>query len=223
MSDIFREVDEEVRREKAAQFWGKYQNLIIGLAVVIVAAAAGWRYYQYSTRTAAEAAGLEFQEAIALAGANKTKEAREAFEKIAKGGPAGYAMLAKFRAANQLAETDKAEALKAYDAIAAGISNNPVLKDAAQLRAAFLAVDTESFDAMKKRLEPLAKSGNAFRYTALELLAIAAFKARQYEAASGWLEQILASPNVPDSVRQRASAMQGMVAGSREAGSDGKK
>ena len=39
MSDIFHEVDEEVRRDKAAEFLKKYQNLIIGAAVVYLASA----------------------------------------------------------------------------------------------------------------------------------------------------------------------------------------
>jgi hypothetical protein len=46
MSDIFREVDEDVRRDKAAEFWKKYQNYIIAGAALIVLAAAGWRFYE---------------------------------------------------------------------------------------------------------------------------------------------------------------------------------
>ena len=45
MADIFREVDEEVRRDKALEFWSKYQNYLIGLAIVIVLATAGWRLW----------------------------------------------------------------------------------------------------------------------------------------------------------------------------------
>ena len=41
MSDIFQEVDEEVRRDKAAEFWKKYQNQILAAAVLIVLASAG--------------------------------------------------------------------------------------------------------------------------------------------------------------------------------------
>ncbi len=217
MSDIFREVDEEVRREKAAVFWSKYQNAIIALAVLIVAAAGGWRYYQYHTRTASEAAGLEFQDAIALAGAGKSKEAQEAFEKIAKNGPSGYALLAKMRAASEIATRDKPDAIKAFDAIAATATADPVLKQAAQIRAAMLAVDTASLDEMKKRLEPLSKTDSSFRFSALELLAISAMKAKDYDAASGWLDVLVAAPAAPESVRRRANAMQGLIAGSREA------
>ena len=32
MSDIFREVDEDVRRDRAAEFWKKYQNYVIAFA-----------------------------------------------------------------------------------------------------------------------------------------------------------------------------------------------
>ena len=45
MTDIFQEVDEEVRRDKAAEFWKKHQNLIIAGAALIVLAAAGFRYW----------------------------------------------------------------------------------------------------------------------------------------------------------------------------------
>jgi len=36
MSDIFQEVDEEVRRDKALEFWKKHQNLIIAGAALIM-------------------------------------------------------------------------------------------------------------------------------------------------------------------------------------------
>ena len=65
MTDIFQEVDEEVRRDKAAEFWKKYQNLILAAAALIVLASAGYRYWQYEREKAAQAAGDQFQQAIA--------------------------------------------------------------------------------------------------------------------------------------------------------------
>jgi hypothetical protein len=215
MADIFREVDEEVRREKAARFWSKYQNLIIGLAIVIVVAAGGWRFWQYQQRTSAETAGLEFQEAIRLSGENKAKEAEAAFEKIAKEGPAGYAALAKLRAAGELQKRDRKDAMKAFDTIAADLKVDPALQDAARIRAAALAVDIESYDQLKTRLEPMSKTGAKFRFTALELLAVAAIKAEDYTAATVWLDLMASSPAAPESARRRANALQGLVAGSK--------
>src|ERR1700674_1890754 len=90
MSDIFQEVDEEVRRDKAAEFWKKYQNLILAAAVLIVLAAAGFRYWQYEKEKAAEAAGDQFQAAIAAYEAGKLDEANGALAKIASDAPGGY-------------------------------------------------------------------------------------------------------------------------------------
>ena len=73
MADIFQEVDEEVRRDKAAEFWKKHQNLILGLAVLIVLASAGFRYWQYEKEKAEQAAGDQFQAAIAALQAGKAE------------------------------------------------------------------------------------------------------------------------------------------------------
>ncbi|MGE3247902.1 MAG: hypothetical protein AB7J19_16360, partial [Beijerinckiaceae bacterium] len=159
-----------------------------------------------------------FQDAIQLSlGDNeKKKEAAAAFERIAKQGPSGYAVLAKFRAANLLEASDKADAMRAYDAIAADATTPATLQDAARLRAAYIAIDTATLDDMKKRLEPMIARGRAFRISALELLALAAIKAQQYDAATTWLDLLIASPEAPESARGRANALQGLVAGARE-------
>ena len=45
MSDIFTEVDEEVRREQLKKLWERYGNYAIALAFLVVAAVAAWRAY----------------------------------------------------------------------------------------------------------------------------------------------------------------------------------
>jgi hypothetical protein len=44
MSDIFQEVEEDVRRERYEKLWKKYGNYIIALAVLIVAGVAAWQW-----------------------------------------------------------------------------------------------------------------------------------------------------------------------------------
>ena len=82
MDDIFREVDEEVRRDKALQFWTKYQNYIVALMVLIVAAAGAWRWNADRERAATEAAGSQFEAALSLSRENKPAEAEAAFQDI---------------------------------------------------------------------------------------------------------------------------------------------
>ena len=86
MTDIFQEVDEEVRRDKAAEFWKKHQNLIIAAAALIVLAAAGFRYWQYEKEEAEQAAGDQFQAAIAAFEAGKLDEANGGLAKLARRG-----------------------------------------------------------------------------------------------------------------------------------------
>ena len=106
MTDIFQEVDDEVRRDKAAEFWKKYQNVIIAGAILIVLASAGLRYWQYEKQKAAQAAGDQFQAAIAAFDAGKPNEAFGGLAKIAAEAPGGYRVLAEMTEAGAKASTD---------------------------------------------------------------------------------------------------------------------
>ena len=103
MSDIFREVDEDVRRDKAAEFWTKYQNYVIGAAALLVLATAAYRFYDYRREQSAEAAGAAFQQALADSRDGKTAEAAAAVAKLTSDAPKGYQILARFADAAQVA------------------------------------------------------------------------------------------------------------------------
>ena len=122
MSDIFQEVDEEVRRDKAAEFWKKHQYLIIGAAALIVLATAGYRFYENRRLAAEQAAGAAFQQALALDRAGKGAEADAAMAKLAADAPRGYRTLARLAEAAILAKSDPRSAIAAYDALAADAS-----------------------------------------------------------------------------------------------------
>jgi hypothetical protein len=215
MSDIFREVDEEVRRDKALQFWSKHQTLFVALAIAIVAASAGWRFYKDGERAKAEAAGARYEAALQLSRENKSVEADAAFQEIIKTAPAGYALLARFRGAADVAVTDQTKAVEIYDALAADAKIPALLQDVARLRAATLRLDQADAAEVKRRLEPLAQAGAPFRNSARELLAYAALKADDFEAAGRWLDQIVVDLQAPAGLRQRAETLLGLVAASK--------
>jgi hypothetical protein len=212
MTDFIREVEEEYRRDKAIETWRRYQNWIIGFAIIIVLAAGGWRYWQSQQRAASEAAGARFETAVQLAREGKGQEAEQAFLEIARSGPRGYAVLSRFRAAAEIAGRDRAEAVTIYDALSTDPGVNGVLQTVARIRAAFLLIDTADADEIRRRIEPLAAPGSAFRHSARELLGLAALKADDFEAAGRWFDMIVADPQAPQSLRERASTMLGLVA-----------
>ena len=217
MSDIFREVDEDVRRDQAAQIWARYQNLFIGLAVLVVAATAGWRFYDHYRTKQAEEAGAKYEAALALARDGKPAEAEGAFEQIARSGPKGYATLARLREAAEYSSSDPAAAVKAYDTIAADGTIDPLFQNLARLRAALLRLDEADEKEIDSRLGTMTASDNPFRFSAREALALAALKHDDFDAAGRQLDAIVVDPQAPAAMRQRAEALLAVVRASKRA------
>jgi hypothetical protein len=201
VSDIFQQVDEEVRREQLRKLWERYGSLLIAACVLIVVAAAGWRTYEwYQAKQAAEASA-KFEAAVALVNEGKNKEAEEAFGQIAAGSTPSYRMLAKFREAAELARREPKAAAGLYDQLAADSSIGRVLQDLAAVRAAAILVDTEPYGELAKRLEPLTLPDRAFRHSARALLALSAWRNNDATAMRKWSEMILGDPETPAGTR----------------------
>ena len=211
MSELFDEVDEEVRRDQLKKLWDKYSIVIIAGALLIIAAVGGWRGYQYLEAQKAAEAGAAFDAAIDLAEQNKHAEAQAAFDKIATTAPSGYRMLARLRAAAEVAARDPKAGAKLYDDIAVDGSVGTVQQDLARIRAAGLLIDTESYPNMLQRLEAATKPDATFRHTARELLALSAWRANDTAAARQWLEMIANDGATPSAMRSRAEALQALL------------
>lgn len=216
MADIFREVDEEVRQDRALAFWNKYQNIIIALAAIIVIAAGGWRFWQAQQLKAAYAAGEKLQAAMSLSREGKSQEAEAAFLALAKDAPKGYAAIAQMRAAGELTAKDRKAAVAAFDKLAADSSLDPLFRDVARLRAGMIRVDDADMKEIDERLSPLAVAGQPFRSSARELLGLAALKFGDLDKAGRMFDQIVTDQESPSSMKQRAEAFLGLVRSDRK-------
>ncbi len=201
MSDIFQEVDEEIRRERLRKLWDQYGILIIAACVLLVVGVGGWRTYEWWEAKKAAEAGTAFQAAIALANEGKNKEAEEAFGKLATTGPAIYRTLARFREAAEVARRDPKAAVAIYDRLAAENSAGRVLQDLAALRAATILVDTAPYSEIVQRLEPLTAPDRTFRHSARNMLALAAWRAKDPTAMQRWADMIFADADTPSGTR----------------------
>ncbi len=211
MSDIFREVDEEVRRDQALQFWQKYQNYAIAIALLVILATAAWKAFTSYQMRAAEAAGSRYEAALQLWRDGKIGEAKTAFTALAQDAPAGYRLLANFAAASAAAAADSAAGANAFDTLASDSATPALMQSVAQMRAALLRLDDGDLNELKRRLEPLAASGQPFRNGARELLGYAALKANDFDLAASQFDQIVVDPLATAAQRQRAEAMLALV------------
>jgi hypothetical protein len=212
MSDIFREVDEDIRREQIKKLWDRFAPYIIGLAVLIVAATAGYRGWEYWRVRQAQTTGDRFLAALDLSAAGKHDDSIAALEKIVVDGSGGYPVLARFRIATEKAEAgDKAGAVAEFDTIATG--NAPAeVRILARLRAALLLVDTTSFADLQSRIGDLASTGNIWRHTAREILGLAAWRGGDYATARKYFDDINVDQEAPQDLRQRSQLMLALIA-----------
>jgi hypothetical protein len=207
VSDIFDEVDEEVRREQFKKLWERYGSLFIALAVLVVLGVAAWRGYDYWREKKAAEFGTQFTNAAILSEQGKHDEAEKAFARVAEQGTSGYRPLGRLREAAEIATRDPKAAVAAYDAVASDSSTGQPLQDFAAVRAAMLVADSAPLSELTRRLEPIAAAGAPFRHSARELLAVASWKAGDLTAMRKWIQLVREDPDTPPGLRQRIDVL----------------
>lgn len=212
MSDIFREVEEDIRREQLRRLWDRFGVYVLLVAFVIVAATAGWRGWLWYSERQAAAAGERYYQALDLAQAGSRDRAAGELERIAaEGGP--FAGLARLRAAAELAATgDRDGAAAAYDAMAGDRSMDGLMRDLARIRAGYLMVDTVSRAQIEERIGSLAGEGAPWRHSAREILGLAAYRDGDHAGATEWFDRILGDRETPAGMRARAELMLNLMA-----------
>ena len=209
MSDIFAEVDADLRRDRWQAIWDRYGLLVIGGAVAIVllvAIVVGYRAYQQSQN---EAASLRYEDLLQQMGEAESSARLELLSAFAQQEANGYGVLAAFGAARAAAENaDFTAALAGFDALAARGDLARPMRDYARLQAAIVLVNQKAdADDIAARLARLFDEGNALRPIARDILALAYFtKDAPLKARELYAEQ-LADPDATPFSKQRAQIM----------------
>jgi len=208
VSDLFREIEEDLQRDRYKKLWDKYGNLVIAAAVVLVVATAGWQGWKAYRLRQEEALGQRYAAAVQLAHAGKTVEAEAGFAKLAADANAGYSALSRLQEAALLAKAGKREeAIAVYDKLAQDGAVERPYRDLATLLAVLTASDSGDPPALIKRLEPLSAAGSPWRYSALELTAALATRMGDKARAEQLYSQLSDDAAAPSGVRARAAEM----------------
>lgn len=208
LADIFQEVDEDLRRDKATEYWARYGRYVIAAVVFVVVATAsyvGWTEYRQQQQIAY---GERFAVALSLIQEKKPEDALIAFGGLAEDASNGYATLARFRAAAiKTGEGDKAGAAEIYDAIAKDDGVDTIYANLAGLYYVLNTLETGDPADILKRLDPLAAADSPWRFSARELSALVELRKGDEAKAREQYTKLADDPKTPSGARARAAEM----------------
>jgi hypothetical protein len=200
-----REVDESLRRDQTEQ-WIKQNGALIGGAVLLLLAAlAGWLYWQDKQAKEAAAGSEVLVAAVDDSLAKRNKAAEDKLAGLVDNSSEGIATQAKLLQAGTLIEKgNRTGAIAIYDEIAGDSGLAQPYRELATLRSVAAQFDTLQPQDVITRLSDLSKPESAWYGSAGELTAMALLKQGKKAEAGRLFAAIASNKDVPVSIRSRA-------------------
>ena len=214
MSDLFEEVEEQLRSARYQALARKAAPWALALAAAALVAALGyWGWQQYRQQTT-DKASMEYAAGLSAQAQGDTAKAVQLFGDVSKSPNKAYSALAFMQLGGAKIASGKPDDVKAAVALfdkAAAVAPDDILGDAARLKSAFAVLDTAPFSEVEGRLAPLMKDGHPYRVQAREALAFAKLMKGDSAGARGDFVVITGTLDAPEGARQRAQAAIGLI------------
>lgn len=206
MTDLIREIDEDLRRDNFEKLLRKYGSYLLGAALLsLLVLAAGLLWWDH-LKGQREDRARRYDAALQLIG-TADPTAPEALQALAQGDD-GYAALARLRAAALKADAGDVEgAVAIYEELAGDLEIDKAIRDVALLLLALHTADSAEPAQLTRRLQPLTEASSPWRYSALEITAVLARRAGDTEKAQQILTGLADDLDAPRDLRTRATEM----------------
>ncbi|WP_273720779.1 MULTISPECIES: tetratricopeptide repeat protein [unclassified Bartonella] len=202
------EVNAEFRQEKALAFWRRYGFSIIGAVVLFIFMIIAYQVYHHEQIKKAGSIGDAFVKSFDFADKRQFDEALKQLEDVKVSHFGGYPFLARLHEASLFMEQgDVVKSVEAFDSVAADEKAPQILRQVARIRAAYILVDTGTFDDVKKRVKEMANDIDPMRMLAREALGLAAYKAGKMDEAADYFRKISTEGVLRSKVIDRARIM----------------
>jgi len=209
---FLREVDEELRRDQALDFWRRYGRWLIGAVVGGLAIFAGVLYWQSRQEQLAGDQGRQFGALFDSLGTGDNSKTEKPLADLAANGTPGYRASAKFVQADlALQKNDLKAAAAKFAEIAGDGSIGQPFRDLALIRQTSAEYDTLKPQTVITRLAPLAVKDGPWLASAGEMVAIAHLRLGHRAEAGKLFAAIAADKDAPETARQRATQMAGTL------------
>lgn len=205
---LFREIDEELRQDKAASLAKQYGMYVIGAAVLLVGSVGGYQAWESHTASTRATTTDAFVNAVRLADSSDDGSAAASFDSISISGVDGISAIARMRRASELAEGGDSEAaISAFQGIADDSGIDDDTRALASLNLANLLLNHGDAQGALAAITHLSEAGSDWQYAALEISALAALDQGDVVSARESLSSIALSATAPASLRGRASTL----------------
>jgi hypothetical protein len=206
LTDLFEEVEEQLRSDRYRALALKILPWVLGLAAVVLIGVLGvWGWQNYRLQASAKASE-QYAAGLDALTQGRREQAIQQWTRAAQSPSAAYKALSLMQLGGlKLADRKTAEAVALFDQ-AAQAAPDDILGDAARLKSAFALLDTAPYKDVEARLTPLAQDGRPYRVQAREALGFAKLMAGDLPGARGQFVLITQSLDAPDGARERAKA-----------------
>jgi hypothetical protein len=207
-SEVFREVDEDYRRDRMIAFWRRYGVAIFAAAVFVAAAASGVNYMNMRSQAQKESDTAEFEALLSSIKPGNEQQSVAALADYATKAKPAEATLAMFTEASLRQRSgNEAAAAQVYHQIADGTQASADLRDLAVVRLGYLAADAQTPEPLIPRLQTIASSDSPWRFSAREAMGLLTARAGQRESAAQIFSDLARDPGAPTDLAGRARAL----------------
>ncbi len=206
MSDIFEEVEEGLRQDRATQLWQRFGPFVWALGLLIIGAV-GVREYMIVQNAKADQENIQAFEAARTKLINNEYAAAQTELQALVNAETKISPLAAHLLARAYYEGsgDPATAANILEATAgAGLDANGPIERLALLKAAYLRADSMNLSELEAFLGDMPTENSSLGVLALELIAAKALKEGDFERARKDFSYLRFAPNAPPGVLQRA-------------------
>tara|TARA_S200000501_G_scaffold326464_1_gene325046 strand:+ start:128 stop:772 length:645 start_codon:yes stop_codon:yes gene_type:complete len=207
MSNLFNEIDDDLRQDRLKSIWATYKNSIFATVIVISLILIGSESYQYLSKSKAEKSGLLFSQIIESMGDDNHELTSSFIDELLETGSSDYKTYALLLRSENLISQDKlTEAKETYiDLIKK--AENSLIRDVAKLKLSYLNVDSSSFDEIEEELSTIIEDDSPLSLFAYEVLAMSAYKHGLYQRGTEYLNIIVTNEKTTNGMFERAQMM----------------
>lgn len=210
MSDLelFREVDEDYRRDRMLAFWRRYGIAVFAAVVLAMVAAAAFNYLNMQARARKEAGTARLEELLSGIKPGSEQQSIAALADFASNAKPAEATLAMFTEASLRQKSgNSVAAAQVYHQIADGTLASAELRDLAVVRLGYIAVDSATPEPLIPRLQAIVDKASPWRFSAREAIALLTARAGQRESAAKMFSDLAQDPGTPNDLAGRARAL----------------